>query len=89
MDERRRICRTLGQRIIELRRDRELTQEGLAEILQIDARELRRLEAGGNTTVHTLVNLARALNVSITDLFQPPTKPAKRRAGRPKKNVTR
>lgn len=87
MDEGRRICRNIGQRIIEIRRERDLTQEQLAEKLHIDARELRRLEAGGNTTVHTLANLARALDVTISDLFQPPTKPAKRRAGRPKKTV--
>jgi transcriptional regulator with XRE-family HTH domain len=87
VDEGARICRDLGQRIIELRRERGLTQEKLAEAVPIDARDLRRIEAGGNTTVETLVSVARALDVAIVALFVSPKSRTRRSPGRPKKSA--
>lgn len=87
VDAARRVCRNLGLRILELRKERDLTQEALAEKLDIDARELRRLESGDNTTVHTLVNLASAFDVPIVALFEQPKTTIKRRTGRPKKKM--
>lgn len=85
MDEGRRLCRNIGLRVVEIRRDRDLTQEDLAERLRMDPRELRRIEAGGNITIHTLAKIARALDVAVADLFASPSKLTKRRPGRPKK----
>jgi hypothetical protein len=51
--------------------------------MQIDAREVRRIEAGDNLTVFMLVKLAGALGVGIGALFEP-AEPIKRRAGRPR-----
>lgn len=84
MDETERVCRDLGQRVIELRREKGLTQQELAERMEIDPRDLRRVEAGDNVTVHMLVRLARALDVHIRDLFQPPRSRQRRRPGRPR-----
>ncbi|MBX3226136.1 MAG: helix-turn-helix transcriptional regulator [Labilithrix sp.] len=81
------MCRDLGQRLIELRRQRGLTQDALAELTGIDTRDLRRIEAGANTTVHTLVGLAVALDVPIIELFRPPTTVTKRAPGRPTKRT--
>jgi transcriptional regulator with XRE-family HTH domain len=85
VDEARRTCRDLGQRIIELRKKRSLTQEQLAEQLLVDARELRRIESGENTTVHTLVKIAQALHVKIGELFELPSMRTIREPGRPAK----
>jgi len=74
----------LGLRIIELRRARGMTQEALAAVVQLDARDVRRIEAGGNTTVHTLAQIARGLGTTIAELFAPPTARARRKPGRPR-----
>ncbi|MGH7298447.1 MAG: helix-turn-helix domain-containing protein, partial [Polyangiaceae bacterium] len=83
MDEATRVCTDLGHRVIELRRERGWTQEQLAERSQLDERDVRRIEAGENTTVHTLVRVAHAFRVSIALLFEPPSSRAVRRLGRP------
>ncbi len=82
MDDARTLA-ALGQRLIELRRERGMTQEQLAAAARIDARDLRRVEGGGNTTVTTLLALARALGVGAGDLFTAPQRVTERRPGRP------
>ena len=89
MDETERVCRNLGQRVIELRKERDLTQEALAEKMQFEARDLRRIEAGDNFTIYTLVRLARALGVEIPALFDLPRIKHRRRAGRPPRGERR
>ncbi len=84
MDDAKRVCVDLGLRIIELRRERGMTQEGLAALIQLDARDVRRIEAGGNTTVRTLAQIARGLKVTVAELFVQPTTRGHRRPGRPK-----
>ena len=57
--------KALGQRIRTERRRRDLTQEKLAELADISNSFLGHIERGGRTlSVQTLVNLARALNMS-------------------------
>lgn len=84
MNETERVCRNLGQRVIELRKEFDLTQEALADRVGIDARDLRRVEAGGNVTVHMLVRFAKALNVEIGALFEAPKARHHREPGRPR-----
>jgi transcriptional regulator with XRE-family HTH domain len=84
VDETDKVCRDLGQRVIELRKERGWTQEELADKMQIDARDLRRVEGGDNVTVYMLVRLARALGTEIGELFVPPKTRHRRRPGRPK-----
>ena len=60
----------LGQRIKELRRHRELSQEELAEAIDISTNYLSSLERGvGNPTFSMLVRVAGALEVDVPDLF--------------------
>ena len=76
--------RAIGLRIVELRQRQGVTQETLAARIGLDSRDLRRIEAGSNTTVRTLNAIARALDVPLAAIFEPP-KGAKelRRPGRP------
>ncbi|HWO25778.1 MAG TPA: helix-turn-helix transcriptional regulator [Kofleriaceae bacterium] len=61
----------LGTRVRALRRDRELTQEEAAEIAKLDEKHWQDIEgARTNPTVATLVGIARALKVSLSELFE-------------------
>ena len=84
MDETERVCRNLGQRVIELRKERGWIQQQLADEMQIDPRDLRREEAGDNVTIGMLVRLAKALGVEIAALFESPRTKHRRQPGRPK-----
>lgn len=60
----------LGERIIELRKDKGLKQIELAVKLGIEDSALRRIESGRtNPTTKTLLAVARELDVTILDLF--------------------
>ena len=78
-----RVFRAIGMRIVELRRAKGVTQEKLAESIGLDARDLRRLEAGANATVSTLNGIARALDVPLASIFEIPAASDLRRPGRP------
>ncbi len=61
----------LGQRIKELRRGLDITQEELAFKVEIDRSYMGFLERGErNPTLSTLVRLARALRVSLRELVE-------------------
>jgi transcriptional regulator with XRE-family HTH domain len=73
----------LGLTIRELRRARGLTQEQLAERLNALTPNYARIEQGRqNVTVATLVPIARALDVSLEELFRSP-RDRTRKHGRP------
>jgi transcriptional regulator with XRE-family HTH domain len=57
------FVRRVTQRIAEVRRERGVTQDELAEALGTATRNLQRLEAGQNVTLHTLARVAAALGV--------------------------
>ena len=60
-----------GKRIKELRKSKGITQEKLAEIVELDAKQIGNIETGsGFTTMQTLENLARYFDVEICDLFK-------------------
>jgi transcriptional regulator with XRE-family HTH domain len=70
----RPTVRTLGLRVRELRLDRRLTLEELAGRAQVSAGLLSQLERGqGNPSFNTLVQIAHALAIPVTDLFPPQT----------------
>ena len=59
-----------GKRIKELRKKQKLTQERLAEILDVDSKTISRLEKGYYfTTYENLEKLSKALGVEIKDFF--------------------
>lgn len=60
----------LGARIKELRKDRRLSQEQLAELIGVEPRHISRIEVGENSpTVERLEKIAQALNVPMKDFF--------------------
>ncbi|WP_282791060.1 helix-turn-helix transcriptional regulator [Streptomyces sp. CC224B] len=59
-----------GARLRELRRDRGLTQEGLAQRANLSLGVLKKLERGGTARLDTYHALARALNVRTSALFE-------------------
>jgi len=63
--------RLLGARIKELRRLRGLSQEKLAETINIDPKHLSRIEVGKSyPSLDTLEGIAIALKVELKDLFE-------------------
>jgi len=82
----RRAFEDLGLRVRELRLARRWTQEIASEHLQLDVRELQRVEAGEvNLTLRKLVRIARSFGISMRDLFDLPTTRAPRKPGRPRR----
>ena len=60
----------LGMRIRALRNERDMTQEEAASKAGLDAKHFQELESGNvNTTVATLLGVARALKVDVAELF--------------------
>ncbi len=60
-----------GKRIKELRKKKKLTQEGLAELVGIDYKQIGNIETGTYfTTMPTLEKIALSLDVEIEELFQ-------------------
>lgn len=66
-----RLLSLLGKKIRVLRKERGLTQAGLAEKMDIDEFALRRLELKerNDLKLTTLVKLCNALDVSIDELL--------------------
>lgn len=66
---------TLGKRIRELRNRRAMTRKVAARDADVSERHLAQLEAGeGNVSIVLLRRIARALNVSLAELFAPAMK---------------
>lgn len=78
--------RDVGRRVAELRLARGLTQEALAERLDVATRWVQAVEGGReNLTIGTLATFANALRAPMIDFFTAPTTP-KARPGRPKRS---
>lgn len=64
------LGKKLGTRIKEIRKSRGLSQERLAEKVDISPRYLSRLEVGQQIpSIETLTGLAEALDVQLWELF--------------------
>ena len=62
--------KAFGEKIKRLRRNRGLTQEQLAELIEIDPRNLSRIEVGTSfVKAETLEKLLNALDVTTEELF--------------------
>ena len=65
-----KLKKLLGEIIKRLRKSRNLTQEQLAEMIEIAPRNLSRIEVGESfVTAETLEKLLYALNVTAEELF--------------------
>jgi transcriptional regulator with XRE-family HTH domain len=85
-DVARRVKARIGQRIVQLREDRGLTQEQLAERVGVSVRQLKRFEGGVSTiNVVQIEGIALALGVPPPTLLEHPDRRIQRRPGRPKK----
>ena len=79
------VIADVGRRVAELRAQKGLTQQALAEELGLSWKYLQQVELGlENLTIKSLVRLANALGATPVDLFNAPVS-RKRRPGRPRK----
>ena len=63
------IKKLLGKRIKELRLSQNISQNQLAQVLDIDQRRLSAIECGINFPTRNFVKIAKALNVELKELF--------------------
>jgi len=83
-----RLLKNVGRRIAEIRAARGLTQEQLAESLDVGVRYIQAAEAGRqNLTLKTVALFAAELKAPASALFEPPSTRAPR-PGRPQRNKT-
>ena len=61
---------TFGDNLVKFRKERHLTQEQLAENVDVSVRTISRLENGGNTDLLSVIKLAEVLKVSLDMLYQ-------------------
>ncbi len=67
------VCKILGSNIKRLRNSRKLTQNKLAELLNIEVKSLSLIETGkGFASAKTIENITKVLDISVTDLFSVP-----------------
>lgn len=67
-------CQRFGLRVKELRAEREITQEELADRVAVFRTYMSRIENGvANPTLTTIHALAQALGVEVSELFLAPT----------------
>ena len=70
-DPRREVLRKLGEKVRAYRHERGLTQEALAESLDLSVAYVSLIERGGrNPPFTTVVAIARALGVSPRDMVE-------------------
>lgn len=63
------IKKLLGSRIKEIRRKQKLSQEQLAELVNLDRRSISNIECGNTFPASSLLNIARALETDLQTLF--------------------
>ena len=63
------MSNVLSERIVELRKDRGLTQEQLGQLVGVSAQAVSKWEKGGAPDVELLPALADRLGVTIDSLF--------------------
>lgn len=64
------LIKALGRRIAQLRKARNLTQEKLSDLADMEESALRRIELGGtNPTFTTLLKVCGGLEITLSELF--------------------
>jgi transcriptional regulator with XRE-family HTH domain len=65
------IRKQFGIRVKQLRKDRELSQEGLAHLAEIDRTYIPSIEKGDrNVSLDVIQKIAKAFNINISELFK-------------------
>ena len=68
--EEKAFVQKLGDRIVAIRQEKKIKQKDLSDLLDMDDGSLRRIEScRTNPTTTTLLSIAKALKVSVSDLF--------------------
>ena len=57
-------------KIAEIRKQKSLTQENLAEKSYVTVRTIQRMEAGEEVSSETLKSVSNALDVTVNELFE-------------------
>ena len=74
-------CQRFGLRVKELRTEREITQEELAERVGVFRTYISRIETGlANPSLTAIHALAESLDVAVALLFEPPCSAAQTRS---------
>ena len=64
------LKKSFGARLKEIRISRNLNQEQLAEMVNMESRQISRIETGASfTTIENLYKIAKALDIDISKLF--------------------
>lgn len=64
------IQRKFGKRIQQLRKERGLTQEDLADLVEVDRSYMGFVERGErNPTLDKIIKIAKALKITLSELF--------------------
>lgn len=65
------LARKIGKRVVQLREKKGWTQADLARACVKDRQSIERIESGNtNPTVHTMHEIATALEVPLAELFK-------------------
>lgn len=60
----------VGKRLFEIREDRKITQEALAELADIDPRQIGRIErAENNSSISLIKKIADVLNIRVGEIL--------------------
>lgn len=65
-----KLKKLLGQRVLELRQQKKLTQQQVADKMGVDIRTYSRIEKGINFPSRYIIILAEALGVTVSQLFE-------------------
>ena len=57
-------------KVAEIRKQKSLTQENLAEKAYVTVRTIQRMEAGEEVSSETLKSVSNALDVTVNELFE-------------------
>ena len=63
------IKKLIGQRIKEIRTSKKITQQQLADMIDIDQRSLSAIECGNNFPTKNLLKIANSLGVELKEIF--------------------
>ena len=64
------LKKCFGSRIKEIRESRNISQEALAELVNMESRHISRIETGKSfTTLENIAKIASALKTDISELF--------------------
>ena len=65
------FCKAFGIKVREIRKNKKLSMRKLAVLADIEYSQLSRIELGQiNTTISSAYNLAQALDVPVSTLFE-------------------